>query len=80
MPPVVYHRQILRHQTLQLYLTVQLQQGFVTGEMGLNGYLGGNNPQGRMSALGQKATSTSHRPMSALLLKADMADATRNVR
>src|SRR6516162_5250552 len=43
----------------------RLQQGFTTGGMGSDGHLRSNNPQHRMSALGQKRTSPSTTQMSA---------------
>ena len=51
---------------------MRLQQGFTTGGMGSNRLLRRNNPQDRMSALGQKRTSAHLRIMSALPPKADM--------
>src|SRR6516165_8831673 len=50
----------------------RLQQGFPTGGMGPTGILLGNNPQDRMSPLGQKQTSRHLQPMSALPPKADI--------
>jgi hypothetical protein len=50
----------------------RLQQGFATSEMGRIVILRGNNPQDRMSALGQKQTLRGVRPMSALPPKADI--------
>jgi hypothetical protein len=50
----------------------QLQQGFVTSEMGLGVSLRGSNPEPPMSALGQKQTSQRILLMSALPPKADI--------
>src|SRR6516225_2179567 len=51
-----------------------------TAEWGPTVILRGNNPQDRMSALGQKQTSRHLQPMSALPPKADIAEHARNVR
>jgi hypothetical protein len=59
---------------------MRLQQGFTTGGMGSNRLLRRNNPQDRMSALGQKRTSAHLRIMSALPPKADVDHDGRDVR
>jgi hypothetical protein len=61
-------------------ITVQLQQGFVTDEIGGTVSLHSSNPGRSMSALGQKQTFPNVRPMSALPPKADIATRSRNVR
>jgi len=58
----------------------QLQQGFVTDEMGFWVKLHGNNLEALMSALGQKRTLQSVRPMSALPPKADIIERDPHVR
>jgi hypothetical protein len=50
----------------------QLQQGFTTGEMGLEISLHGSKPEPLMSALGQKQTSDCRLLMSAIPPKADI--------
>jgi hypothetical protein len=50
----------------------QLQQGFTTGEMGLEVSLHGSNPEPFMSALGQKRTFSRSIAMSPLPPKADI--------
>jgi len=57
----------------QLKLThLSRKQEFATGEMGFSGQLQRSNPEPLMSALGQKQTLQSVRPMSALPPKADI--------
>jgi hypothetical protein len=58
----------------------ELQQGFATSEMGRIVILRGNDPQDRMSALGQKQTFSELCVMSALPPKADIGTQSRNVR
>ena len=60
--------------------TMQLQQGFVTGEMGFKGQFHGNNLEPLMSALGQKRTWRDQIAMSALPPIADIARGGLDVR
>jgi hypothetical protein len=59
---------------------VQLQQGFVTDEIGGTVSLHGSNFEMPMSALGQKRTSRQLERMSALPPKADMDQHGRDIR
>jgi len=59
---------------------MSLQQGFTTGGMGPIVILRGNNPNDRMSALGQKRTLRYVATMSALPPKADIAERRRQLR
>jgi hypothetical protein len=58
---------------------IRLQQGFATSEMGFGVCLHSSNLEPLMSALGQKRTSQSVRPMSALPPKADIADRAQSI-
>jgi len=64
----------------RLSLATRLQQGFVTGEIGLGGQCARSNPKPLMSALGHKRTSRCLSAMSALPPKADIGTQPRNVR
>ena len=57
-----------------------ITEELATGGMGFDRHLRGNNPQDRMSALGQKQTSRHLQPMSALPPIADIADSGLDVR